>query len=143
MRTLFLTLAAASSLALAACADSAPDDAASTDPASAATASDGNIAPSPEATLGAPATTGATPAAKTASADVDSNPPGDACGASKVAQFVSQRATPAVRAEVAKEIGHDRIRWVGPDTVVTMDYRADRLNVSLDANDIITGGNCS
>ena len=143
MRTLFLTLAAASSLALVACADSTPEDAAATDPAGAPTASDGTMSAAPEATASAPVTTGATPAAQTASNDVDSNPPGDACGASKVAQFVSQKATPAVRAEVAKEVGHDRIRWVGPDTVVTMDYRADRLNVTLDANDIITGGKCS
>lgn len=143
MRTLFLTLAATSSLALAACADSTPDDAAATYPAGDATASDSTMTAAPEPSASAPATTGAPPSAKTASADVDSNPPGDACGASKVAPFVSQRATTAVRAEVAKEVGHDRIRWVGPDTVVTMDYRADRLNVTLDANDIITGGNCS
>ena len=69
--------------------------------------------------------------------------PGDTCGASKVAAFVSQKATPAVRARVAAEVGHDRIRWVGPDTVVTMDFRPDRLNVTLDENDVITGGNCS
>ena len=143
MRTLFLTLAAASSLALVACADSTPEDAAATDPAGAATTSAGTMAAAPKATASAPSTTGATPAAQTASNDVDSNPPGDACGASKVAQFVSQKATPAVRAEVAKEVGHNRIRWVGPDTVVTMDFRPDRLNVTLDANDIITGGKCS
>ena len=74
---------------------------------------------------------------------VDSNPPGDECGASKVAQFVSQEATPAVRARLTAEVGHNRIRWVGPDTVVTMDFRPDRLNVALDANDVITGGKCS
>ena len=85
---------------------------------------------------------GATSAATTRRA-VDSNPPGDECGASKVAQFVSQKATSAVRARLAAEVGHDRIRWVGPDTVVTMDFRPDRLNVALDENDVITGGKCS
>ncbi|MGN3973289.1 I78 family peptidase inhibitor [Tsuneonella sp. SYSU-LHT278] len=142
MRILFLTVVAAGSLAVAACADPAPDGAASGGEAapSGKAASDAQPVPSPPA---APGREGAAPPAKPAAGEVDSNPPGDACGASKVAAFVSQEATPAVRARLAREVGHDRIRWVGPDTVVTMDFRPDRLNVTLDANDIITGGKCS
>lgn len=142
MRILFLTVVAAGSLVVAACADPAPDGAASGGDAapSAKAASDAPSEPLPPA---APGSEGASPLATPAAGEVDSNPPGDACGASKVAAFVSQEATPAVRARLAKEVGHDRIRWVGPDTVVTMDFRPDRLNVTLDANDIITGGKCS
>lgn len=75
--------------------------------------------------------------------DADSLPEGDECGASKVAAFVSLTATPEVRAKVAADVGHNRIRWIGPDTVVTMDFRPDRLNVMLDGNDVITGAKCS
>lgn len=67
----------------------------------------------------------------------------DECGASRVARFVGQEATPEVRAEVQAEVGHGRIRWVGPDTVVTMDFRPDRLNMALDREDVITGASCS
>ena len=142
MRTLFLTIAAAGSLAVTACADSAPEDAEATGGNAVPAAATDGAQPVPTETA-APAPESIPPVVATTAGDVDSNPPGDTCGASKVAAFVAQEATPAVRARLASEVGHDRIRWVGPDTVVTMDFRPDRLNVTLDANDIITGGKCS
>ena len=68
---------------------------------------------------------------------------GDACGAGKVSRYVGQEATPDVRARITADVGHTRIRWVGPDTVVTMDYSPERLNVTMDGNGVITGGNCA
>lgn len=128
-------------LGLAACGET-PEDAATNGEDSAMTV--------PENTAGEPTPGGqetqASADASTAQAragDVDSLPEGDQCGASKVAQFVSQEATPAVRAQVAAEVGHTRIRWIGPDTVVTMDFSPERLNVLLDANDVISGARCS
>ncbi len=140
-----IALTASAALALAACdgagtleAEGAGDPAASDTSATATTA---GTATSADPTV--PVSNTATPAATAGKADdVDSNPPGDECGASRVAAFVSQEATPAVRARLAAKVGHSRIRWVGPDTVVTMDYSAARLNVALDKDDVITGGRC-
>lgn len=147
MRTFLSIIAGASALALGACTDSAAPEAEGGSPAPAAASTAPATAGETSADSAAPAgdvpTDAATARPATAARDVESNPPGDACGASKVASFVSQEATPAVRSRLKAEVGHDRIRWVGPDTVVTMDFRPDRLNVMLDANDIITGGKCS
>lgn len=147
-----VTIVTLTTLALALAACEAPAETAA-DGAGEASGNDVAGAASPQTPSDAapdtPVSNTATPegaATATAAASrqaVDSNPPGDECGASKVAQFVSQEATPAVRARLASEVGHDRIRWVGPDTFVTMDFRPDRLNVALDANDVITGGKCS
>lgn len=35
------------------------------------------------------------------------------------------------------------VRHIRPDTQVTMDFRADRLNIDIDANGIITGLRCT
>lgn len=55
----------------------------------------------------------------------------DACGASKVQSFIGRAATPAVRSEIARVSGAKAVRWLYPDTAATMDYREDRLNVSI------------
>jgi len=149
----FFVLAAPAVLSLAACGDAGgPEASAEGDPvtagaSAAATPAEGAIsATDPDTpvsntpTPAGEATRAATPAATRRL--VDSNPPGDDCGASRVATFVAQEATPAVRTQVAAKVGHNRIRWVGPDTAVTMDFSPERLNVTLDRNDIITGGRC-
>jgi len=122
-------LAAATALAVVACADAgdhvAPGEAATAQgtPGS-ATGGDGAAPP-----IATPTATG-DPAAD------------DECSAGKTARFVGQEATPAVRAEVQAEVGHSSIRWVGPDTMVTEDYSPQRLNMAMDAADVITGASC-
>ena len=64
------------------------------------------------------------------------------CGAAKAARFVGKNASPDVRAQVAKAVGHDRIRWIGPGDAVTMDYSEGRLNADLDGDGKITGFRC-
>ena len=64
------------------------------------------------------------------------------CGAGKAAKFVGKAATPQVRMDVAKTVGHLRIRWIGPDDVVTMDYSEGRLNAELDDGGKIKGFRC-
>ena len=64
------------------------------------------------------------------------------CGAGKAAKFLGKAATPQVRAEVARTVGHLRIRWIGPDDVVTMDYSEGRLNAELDDGGKIKGFRC-
>ena len=138
-RWALVTGVAAISLGLAACGETADDSGANGEDSAMTTPAEENGAATGD---GAARTAGAA-GARVEADDVDSLPEGDQCGASKVAAFVSQNATSEVRARVAAEVGHDRIRWVGPDTVVTMDFRPDRLNVMLDENGVITGAKCS
>ena len=74
--------------------------------------------------------------------DPDAGLPGEGCGADEVTSFLSREATPQVRRAVVAKVGHDRIRWLDPDSVVTMDLQADRLNMMLDEDGVITGAKC-
>lgn len=70
-------------------------------------------------------------------------PPPDACGASKAEPWIGKKATVAVRAEVEKATGAKSIRWLYPDSVMTMDHRPDRLNVTMDkGTDVIRKVRC-
>ena len=60
------------------------------------------------------------------------HPAHDACGASKAAKFIGKDATPQLRLEVAKAVGHLSIRWIGPGDAVTMDFSEGRLNADFD-----------
>lgn len=56
----------------------------------------------------------------------------DACGAGKVARFLGKALTPSIEAEIAADTpGSQRV--IRPGDAVTMDFRADRLNIDLDA----------
>lgn len=69
----------------------------------------------------------------------DPNAPGaDACGAVQYAALVGKAITePGVPPE------GPNVRYIRPDTQVTMDFRADRLNVDIDAAGVITGFRCT
>jgi hypothetical protein len=96
--------------------------------------------PSTEPTTPAPDATASTPAAPEPAPPVvdPANPPPDACGAAQYASLVGQ---PITAAGVPAE-GPD-VRYIRPNTQVTMDFRADRLNIDIDANDVITGFRCT
>lgn len=66
----------------------------------------------------------------------------DACGVDAASDYVGRKETPELRAELSRRIGHSRIRWLPPGSVVTMDYREDRLNVDLDAGGVVTRLRC-
>lgn len=55
---------------------------------------------------------------------------------------VGQRASSEIGQHLLTITGARVLRWVPPDTVVTMDYRADRLTVSYDRNMVITRISC-
>jgi polyisoprenoid-binding protein YceI len=70
-------------------------------------------------------------------------PPANACNADKAKPWFGKKATPSVRAEVAAATGAKSIRWLYPDSIVTQDYRPDRLNVRMDkGTDIIRSASC-
>ena len=67
----------------------------------------------------------------------------NACNADKVEPWIGKKATQAVRAQVAEATGAKTIRWLYPDSVVTQDYRSDRLNVRMDkGTDVIRSASC-
>ena len=56
-------------------------------------------------------------------------PAADQCGADKLGRWLNVLPTETVKAEIREAVGHDRIRYIEPGEVVTMDLRPDRLNV--------------
>ena len=123
MRSLPLLLAA---LALAGCSQSEPGNATATPSAPATVATtNATVEPVPGVTPSPSETP--MPAKSTDDASLA------ACGADKAKAFIGRQDRPTTRADLAKLIGHDNIRWIGPDDAVTMDYSEGRLNVLLDA----------
>jgi hypothetical protein len=51
------------------------------------------------------------------------------CGADKLDRWLNVLPTETVKADIRERVGHDRIRYIAPGDVVTMDFRPDRLNV--------------
>jgi hypothetical protein len=93
--------------------------------------------------LGAPpgAAEGATPPEP----DADSPPPSalpDECGVLKVQSFIGRRMTEKVKREFTIQSGAKTIRWLSPNSFVTQDYSASRLNVIMDADGKIEMLNC-
>ncbi|WP_230480655.1 I78 family peptidase inhibitor [Sphingomonas sp. Leaf21] len=64
------------------------------------------------------------------------------CGDTRVAGLIGKVWTESLRADAIKRSGARAIRVIGPETVVTMDYRTDRLNVETDAAGRITRLRC-
>ena len=67
---------------------------------------------------------------------------GKTCRAPDPARFVGKVATSAVGTEARDAAGAASVRWIRPDSQVTMDYRTDRLNITLDAQNRIVGLRC-
>lgn len=59
----------------------------------------------------------------------EEEPAAGECGADRLVRWVNVLPTETVRAAIAEAVGHDRIRYIAPGDVVTMDLRPDRLNV--------------
>ncbi|BDI61903.1 I78 family peptidase inhibitor [Qipengyuania nanhaisediminis] len=68
-----------------------------------------------------------------------SHPEGDGtCDAEPAQTFIGTRANDALASEILAETGSRTLRWAGPDTALTMDYRTDRVTVSYDEHGKIT-----
>ena len=69
-------------------------------------------------------------------------PPEGACNAAPAQGLVGRPASEAL-AEEAVELSGARVwRWLRPGQIVTMEFRADRLNLRLDARDRVEGISC-
>lgn len=69
--------------------------------------------------------------------------PGHNCSNANLRQFVGQAATADLDARMLQVSNAATIRWVPPGTAVTMEFRADRLTVFLDAQNRIERLSCS
>ena len=68
--------------------------------------------------------------------------PGFTCQDEGLSSFVGREATAEVGAEILRQSGARTLRWISPATIVTMDLRADRVNVRLDAQNRIESVSC-
>ncbi|MBN8814790.1 MAG: hypothetical protein J0J06_05005 [Sphingomonas sp.] len=60
-------------------------------------------------------------------------PAGKACSTARLGKLTGKVATVGLANEALKRSGATTSRAIGPGDAVTMDYRADRLNIHLDA----------
>jgi hypothetical protein len=66
-----------------------------------------------------------------------------ACNADSLGDLVGKRASDA-RADVMQtRSGARTLRWIAPNTAVTMDFQSDRLNVYVDAKGRIERFTCA
>ena len=64
--------------------------------------------------------------------------PPAACNATKAQQFIGRKASSSIGNSVLDMTDARRLRWGAPDSVFTMDYREDRVNVIYDEEGIVT-----
>ena len=69
-------------------------------------------------------------------------PVGGTCKGEGLSSFVGQDATEATGSELLKQSGANTLRWVPKGSMVTMEFRADRVTVYLDANNKIERVSC-
>ena len=64
------------------------------------------------------------------------------CKAEAAQVLVGRQATTELGAEAQRLTGGRGIRWIQPGQAVTMDFRPDRINIKLDAQNRVTGITC-
>lgn len=62
---------------------------------------------------------------------------GRKCSAGPAQGLVGKPATKALGTEALRLSGAGSMRWIGEGDMVTMDYREDRLNIHLDAKNVV------
>lgn len=68
--------------------------------------------------------------------------PGRKCSTTGLDRFRGQRATQAIGQAIVERSKAASLRWIRPSDAVTMDFRTDRINVSLDAASKIASMRC-
>ncbi len=69
--------------------------------------------------------------------------PGHKCDNSNIQQFVGRQRSADLEAEMLRVSNAAFVRWAPFGTMVTMEFRSDRLTVFLDANDKVERISCS
>ena len=64
------------------------------------------------------------------------------CDAARAAGLVGRQRSAELGAEAMRLSGARALRWIPPGTMVTMDYREDRLNIELDGAGKVTKIRC-
>lgn len=64
------------------------------------------------------------------------------CNAAKVQTMIGQTASQALGGEAVRTAGARTMRWIAPGGAYTMDFRTDRLNIHLDAQNRVTKIDC-
>lgn len=68
--------------------------------------------------------------------------PGHTCRTTDTHKFIGKRRSPMIGAAIKQVTRAAVLRWAPPGTLLTMDFRADRVTVYLDAQRKITKLNC-
>ena len=75
--------------------------------------------------------------------DIEAGASADArCELNNAERFVGREATQQLAQEVLDASGARTFQWVGPDVMVTMDFRQDRVRVSYDEDLMVTSVRC-
>ena len=69
--------------------------------------------------------------------DAPDAPPA-ACTAVDVDRFLGLKASQSLGRDILEATNARELRWGGPDTAFTMDYREGRVNVIYDADGVVT-----
>lgn len=74
--------------------------------------------------------------------DAAGAPAAQACNADAASDAVGKAATPDVVEQARRASGAAVARVLHPGEVVTMEYRADRLNLEVDAGNVVVAVRC-
>jgi hypothetical protein len=88
------------------------------------------------------ALTGAACSYRTPPAESTPPPATPDCNAAPAQGLIGRPASPALGAEAQRLSGARVWRWLRPGQIVTMEFRADRLNLRLDAQDKVERISC-
>ena len=67
---------------------------------------------------------------------------GAICKADGLGDLVGQPGTAELGAQALERAGARTLRWIQPNTAVTMDYRQDRLDIYLDEHNVVSKFSC-
>ena len=67
---------------------------------------------------------------------------GSRCNADAAQSFVGSQATQEAGTDIQRLTGSSVFQWIPPDTIVTLEYRADRVRVDYDHAMTMTGVRC-
>jgi hypothetical protein len=67
---------------------------------------------------------------------------GRICDANQAQALVGRPGTREIAVEAQRLSGAGAVRWLQPGQLVTMEYRADRLNIEVDAQNRIVAIRC-